>query len=185
MPTGITMGYTAWCFQPMQGFFSKFLMGGTQNFGPRRGRSQMGGDLWKKIRLKPKMPTYCKIRPFFSYFKHEIQLKVLLSLKVVKFDTKNVFKFFKFSGTNLGWGGDKPWSKNGDKCQMGGIGKIFAGWGGPPQSPPGKKPCNVVCVKTMQKHGSIKHHDKTKQQYNQLKIIWHNNLSFCFETLFS
>ena len=27
----------------------------------------------------------------------------------------------------------------------------------------------VVCVKTQQKHGSIKHHDKTKHYYNQLK----------------
>ena len=39
-----------------QGFFSKFLMGGLKIFGPRRGRSQMGG-LAKKIRLNPKLPT--------------------------------------------------------------------------------------------------------------------------------
>ena len=38
---------------------------------------------------------------------------------------------------------------------------------------------NVVCVKTQQKHASIKHHDKTKQKYNQLKnmIQWHVFLS--------
>ena len=47
--------------------------------------------------------------------------------------------FSNFQGQTSA-GGDKPWSKNGDKCRMGGIGKIFAGWGDPPV-PPGKKPC--------------------------------------------
>ena len=36
--------------------------------------------------------------------------------------------------------GDKPWSENGDKCWMGGIGKIFTGWGDPPVPPPEKNP---------------------------------------------
>ena len=47
--------------------------------------------------------------------------------------------FSNFRGrTSAGGGGNKPWSKNGDKCWMGGgIDKIFAGWGTP--SPPGKK----------------------------------------------
>ena len=58
-----------------------------------------------------------------------------MSLKVVKFDTKMYFQIF---GENLGWGGDKPWSKNGDKCRMGGIGKILPD-GGNPQSPQEKK----------------------------------------------
>ena len=35
-------------------------------------------------------------------------------------------------GTNLGWGGDKPWSKNGDKCRM----AKFLPDGGPPPPPP-------------------------------------------------
>ena len=39
-----------------QGFFSKFLMGGLKIFGPRWGRSRMGG-IAKKIQLKPKLPT--------------------------------------------------------------------------------------------------------------------------------
>ena len=30
---------------------------------------------------------------------------------------------------------------------------------------------NAVCVKTQQIHSSTKHHDKTKQEYNQLKNI--------------
>ena len=51
---------------------------------------------------------------------------------------KTVFKFIKFSGMKLGWGGNKPWSKNGDKCQMEGIDKIFAGWRDPPVPPPRK-----------------------------------------------
>ena len=60
-----------------------------------------------------------------------------MRLKVVKFDTKMYLDFSNFRGRTSA-GGDKPWSKNGDKCRMGGIGKIFAGWGDP-QSPPGKK----------------------------------------------
>ena len=78
----------------------------------------------------------------FCYFKHEIQLfKVhcTFELRSSQIWHRNVFNFFKFLGTNLGWGGggNKPWSKNGDRCWMGGIDKIFAGWGTP--SPPGKK----------------------------------------------
>ena len=38
-------------------------------------------------------------------------------------------------------GGDKPWSKNGDKCQMGGGGLAkFLPDGGTPQSPQEKNP---------------------------------------------
>ena len=48
-------------------FFSTFLMGETKIFGDRQGRSRMGGGgTCKKIRLKPKLPTQCKIRPFFA-----------------------------------------------------------------------------------------------------------------------
>ena len=46
--------------------------------------------------------------------------------------------FSNFRG-RISAGGDKPWSKNGDKCPMGGIGKIFAGWGDP-KSPQEKNP---------------------------------------------
>ena len=54
-----------------QGFFSKFLMGGgTQNFRsplvPDGDEVGWGGGLAKKIRLKPKLPTKCKIRAFFA-----------------------------------------------------------------------------------------------------------------------
>ena len=65
-----------------------------------------------------------------------------MSLKVVKFDTKMYLNFSNFRGRTSA-GGAKPWSKNGDKCQMGGgIGKIFAGWGDPP-SPPQEKTLRV------------------------------------------
>ena len=107
--------------------------------GPRRGRSRMGGGLMKKIRLKPKLPTYCKIRPFFAILSMKYSFLRYFELKSSRIWHKNVFKFFKFSGTNLGWGGDKPWSKNGDKCRMGGLAK-FSPDGGTPQSPPEKNP---------------------------------------------
>ena len=93
----------------LQGFFSKFLIGGTQNF-------------WF-----PSVPD-----AIFCCFRHEIYLfKVLLSLKVVKFDTKmysNFSNFWELTSAK----GDKPWSKNGDKCRMGGLTK-FSPDGGTPQ----------------------------------------------------
>ena len=50
--------------------------------------------------------------------------------------------FSNFRGrTSAGGGGDKPWSKNGDKCWIGGgIDTIFAGWGDPqsPRKNPGR-----------------------------------------------
>ena len=67
-----------------------------------------------------------------------------MSLKVVKFDTKMYLNFSNFRGRTSA-GGDKPWSKNGDKCQMGGVGKIF-GRMGDPQSPPGKKTLDVTLL---------------------------------------
>ena len=52
---------------------------------------------------------------------------------------KNVFKFLKFSGTNLSWGGQALVQKRGQVSDGGGgIGKIVAGWGDPPV-PPRKK----------------------------------------------
>ena len=48
-----------------------------------------------------------------------------MSLKVVKFDTTMYLNFSNFRGRTSA-GGDKSWSKNGDKCRMG-IDKIFAG----------------------------------------------------------
>ena len=79
-------------------------------------------------------------KAIFCYFKHETQLfKVLLSLKVVKFDIKMYLDFSNFRGRTSAGGGDKPWSKNGDKCRMGGDWQNFRRMGGPPV-PPGKNP---------------------------------------------
>ena len=111
-----------------QGFFSKFLMRGLKIFRPpllpNGDEVGWGEGLAKKIWLKPKLPTYkCKIRPFFA----------ILSMKYIKSSQiwhKNVFKFFKFSGTNLGWGGQALVQKRG-QVSDGGIDKIFAGWGTP------------------------------------------------------
>ena len=108
---------------PLIRIFSLNFDGGTHNFSPPSGmKLDGGGTCEKKIGLKPKLPAKCKIRPFFCYFKHEIQLfNVLLSLKVVKFDTKMYFNFSNFLGWNLGWGGNKLCSKNGDKCRWGDL----------------------------------------------------------------
>ena len=76
--------------------------------------------------------------PFFAILKHEIQLfKVLLSLKVVKFDTKMYLNFSNFRGRTSAGGGQALVQKRG-QVSDGGIGKIFTGWGDPPV-PPRKK----------------------------------------------
>ena len=50
--------------------------------------------------------------------------------------TKKCIWIFQFFGDEPRLGGDKPWSKNGDKCRMGGLTKFLLD-GGPPR----KKPC--------------------------------------------
>ena len=76
-----------------QGFSLNFWWGDSKFFvlvGPRRGRSRMGEGTWQKKNLNwsRNCPPNAKLG-HFCYFKHEIQLfKVLLSLRVVKFDTK-------------------------------------------------------------------------------------------------
>ena len=65
--------------------------------------------------------------------------KVLLSLKVVKFDTKMYLNFSNFLVQTL-VGGDKPWSKNGDKCRMGGDWQNFRRMRGPPSPAQENKP---------------------------------------------
>ena len=73
---------------------------------------------------------------------YEIQLfKVLLSLKVVKFDTKMYLNFSNFWGRTSVGGGQALVQRRGQVLD-GGIDKIFAGWGTP--SPPRKKPCMIL-----------------------------------------
>ena len=82
----------------------------------------------------------------FCYFKHEMQLfKVLLSLKVVKFDTKMYLNFSNFRGRTSPGGGGQAQVQNGDKCRMGGGGLAKFSLDGDPQSPPGKNPDNYLC----------------------------------------
>ena len=122
-------------------------MGGrTQNFwspSDPNGDKVDGGTCKKKNLTESKTAHLMQNLVIFCYSKHEIQLfKVLLSLKVVIFYIKMYLIFSHFQGRTSA-GGDKPWSKNGDKCQMGGLTK-FSRDERTPQSPPGKKPCVAV-----------------------------------------
>ena len=56
--------------------------------------------------------------------------------------------FSNFRGRTSAGGGDKLWSKNGDKCQMGGLAKFLPDVG-TPQSPQEKNP---ACM-----HGRNRH----------------------------
>ena len=130
-------------------FFSKFLMGGgLKIFGlhrsPTETKSDGGGGLEKKILPETKTAHLMQNWAIFCYFKNEIHLfKVLLSLKIVKFDTKMYLNFSNFQRRTSAGGGGKPWSKNEDKFWMGGLTK-FSLDGGPPV-PPGKKTLLVPC----------------------------------------
>ena len=119
--------------------FSLNFWWGTQNF-----RSLLGtnGDevgwvgLAKKSEWSQNCPPNANLG-HFCYFKHEIQLfKVLLSLKVVKFDSKMYLNFSNFWGQTSA-GGEQALVQNGDKYRMGGW-QHFC-WMGDPQSPPPRK----------------------------------------------
>ena len=98
--------------------------GGLKIFGPSRGPSGT------EAKIAHLMRNFC-------YFKHEIQLfKVLLSLKIVKFDTK---MYLKFSGMNLGWGGGTSLGPKTGTSVGWGDWQNFRRMGGPPV-PPGKNP---------------------------------------------
>ena len=56
---------------------------------------------------------------------------------------KMYLKFSNFRGQTSA-GGDKPWSKNGDKCRMGGGLAKFSPDGGTPQSPQEKTLCDML-----------------------------------------
>ena len=101
--------------------------GGTQKF------SSPSGGLAKKNPTEAKTDIFC-------YSKHEIQLlKVLLSLKVLKFDTKMYLKFSNFRGRTSA-GGTSLGPKTGTSVGWGGIDKIFTDGGTPPVPLPGKNP---------------------------------------------
>ena len=91
------------------GFFSKFLMVGTQQFWspsvPDGDDVGWGGDLQKNL-TQAKTAHLMQNKQFFGHFKHEIRLfKAFLSLKVVKFDTKMYSNFSNLRGrTSAGRG---------------------------------------------------------------------------------
>ena len=129
---------------------ARLLMGGPQNFSspsvPSGDKVGWGG-LAKKSDWSWNCPPNAKLG-HFCYFKHvfKIQLfKVPLSLKVVKFNSKMHLNFSNIWGWTSA-GGDKPWSKNGDKCRWGG-GRDWQNFCqmGPPV-PPGKKPWYGQCL---------------------------------------
>ena len=94
-----------------------------------------GADLRKKNPTEAKTAHLMQNNAIFaiSSMKYSF-LKVLLSLKVVKFDTK-----MYLDEPRRGGGGDKPWSKNWDKCRMGGLTKFSPDGGSDPQFPQEKK----------------------------------------------
>ena len=84
--------------------------GGDSKFSVPVGPDEVGwgGGLAKKNPTEAKTAALMQNYAIFCYFKHEIQLlKVLLSLKVVKFDTKMYLNFSNFRGRTSA-GGDKP-----------------------------------------------------------------------------
>ena len=115
-------------------------MGGDSKFsvpvGPRRGQSRMGENLRKKSDWSQNCLLNAKLGHFYLSMKYSF-LRYFWVTRLRQIWQKNVFKFVKFSGMNLGWGGDKHWSKNWDMCRMGELAKFLPD-GGPPR-PPGKK----------------------------------------------
>ena len=110
--------------------------------GPRRGQSRMGGTCEKNM-TEAKTSHLMQNYAIFCYLKHEIQLsKVLLSLKVVKFDTKMYLNFSNFRGRALAGGGQSLVQKRG-QVSDGGDWQNFH-WMGDPQSPQEKKTCLYV-----------------------------------------
>ena len=96
--------------------------------GPWQGRSRMGGgDLQKKSDWSQNCPINAKLGHFIAFYS-------TFELKSSQIWHKNVFKFFKFSGTNLGWGGTSLGPKTGTSVGWGGDWQNFRRMGGTPQS---------------------------------------------------
>ena len=113
--------------------------GGLKIFRPCRGptgtKSDGGGGTCKKNPTEAETAHLMQNKAIFCYFKHEIQLfKVLLSLKVVKFDTKMYLNFSNFRGRTSA-GGTSFDPKQGQLSD-----------GGTPQSPQEKILLKNVCM---------------------------------------
>ena len=103
-------------------------------------KSDGGGGLAKKILTEAKTAHLMQNKAIFGYFKHEIQLfKVLLSLKVVNFDTKMYLNFSNFRGQTSAGEGQALVQKRGQVSDGGELAK-FSPDGGTPQSPQEKNP---------------------------------------------
>ena len=108
-----------------------------------------GPSLWKSFL---RLWSSCMEKPcgrllrsrWIMMMKHEIQLfKVLLSLKVVKFDKKIHLNFSNFRGRTSA-GGPSLGPKTGTSVGWGGLTKFLPD-GGDPQSPR-KKPCELLAI---------------------------------------
>ena len=129
-------------------FSLNFWWGGLKVFGPRQsptGTKWDGGDLRKKSDWSQNCPPNAKIRPFFATLSTNT-----FELKSSQIRHKNVFKFFKFSGTNLGGGEQALVQKRGQVSDGGRLTKFLPD-GGPPV-PPGKKP--LCCGINLTSEGS-------------------------------
>ena len=104
-----------------------------------------GGGTCEKNQTEAKTAHLMQNKAIFCYFKHEIlmssniysKVKVLLSLKVVKFDRKMYLNFSNFRGRTSAGGGQALVQKQGQVSDGGGLAK-FSPDGGPPV-PPRKK----------------------------------------------
>ena len=141
----------------MGGGDSKFLV----PVSPQWGWSRMGGT-WKKSDWSQNCPLNAKLG-HFCYFKHEIQLfKVLLNLKVFKFDTKMHLNLSNFQGRTSAGGGKSLGPKMGTSVGWGGF-TIFLPDGGP-QSPQ-EKTCKVLFLMTLHYTTSTYRKNKTEEMH--------------------
>ena len=110
--------------------------GGLNIFCPRRsltGTKSDGGGTCEKNPTEAETAHLMHNKAISCYFKHEIQLfKVLMSLKVVKFDTK-MYQIFQFFWDEPQRGGGQALVQKLGQVSDGGIDKIFARWGNPPE----------------------------------------------------
>ena len=156
------------------GFFSKFLMGGGElkTFGPRRSpkgtKSDGGGNLRKKSDWSQNCLLNAKLGHFLLFLAWNTAFYGTFELKSSQIWHKNVFKFFKFSGTNLCWGWQALVQKRGQVSDRGGDWQNFRRMGGPP-SPPQEK--NLPIVLTRATHGRIYLYNVTQQNYYNISHL--------------
>ena len=129
-------------FDKTKGLKTKYFENRMSDFLQTGTKSDGGGTCEKNLTWCQNCPLQMILNQaiFNCYFKHRNTklFKVLLSLKLVRFDTKMYLNFSNFLGQISAGGGQALVQKRG-QLSNGGIGKIFVGWGDS-QSPPEKKP---------------------------------------------